>query len=329
MRHALILGTIIIVAAAFAMPLGCGDDSGPAGFCGDGICTSWQAPYETCSTCEYDCGACPGCGDGTCSASENCGSCVSDCRCATGQVCSGGSCVTNPTCGDGTCNGTETCSTCEADCGACPPECTQAACTANSLVCGCIAPARCVWNSALRVGSCSGGGCGDGACGSGETCTTCEADCGPCGGCTDHYDCDSNSLCLYSRCELAWGRSYTVTIYDGQIMEREPSTGACWDEPGCDAPDTKVTLTLDGTPHTTAEASNTYNPLWNYGFTAVISSSSMVSAVMIDVDTLFDDTMFTWAASPITINYLKDGNIQYVDATETVNLINVFIEPVL
>lgn len=181
---------------------------------------------------------------------------------------------------------------------------------------------------------CSGRQCGlDPVCFT--SCGTCTGglscnDVGQCvaGGCADHFECDGNSLCLYGRCELAWGRAYEITIYDGQIMERNPTDGSCWDDP-CGAPDSRVTLWIDGTPHLSGEASDSYNPVWDSSFTATLLSSSTYRALMVDVDVMFDDTMFDWGEHTISIDHLKHGGIQFVDATETVNLINVFIEPAL
>ena len=90
MRAYLILGTIILVVALGPVP-GCGDDSGPTEFCGDGYCTSGTGTYETCSSCPTDCGSC--CGNGSCRERETCSTCPADCACGADQTCVSGVCT--------------------------------------------------------------------------------------------------------------------------------------------------------------------------------------------------------------------------------------------
>jgi hypothetical protein len=89
------------------------------------------------------------CGDGYCAGPESAASCPQDCA----------------SCGDGSCNGGETPATCPGDC---PAGCGNGACdageTAANCATDCLTP------------------CGDGACtpSLGESCASCQTDCGFC-----------------------------------------------------------------------------------------------------------------------------------------------------
>jgi hypothetical protein len=140
---------------------GCGFcGSGP--ICGDGFC---DAP-EDCEGCPDDCGPCPDdCGNGWCDIDEDCTSCPADCGpCGGGGDC----CAPNgtPGCDD---DGIESC-VCAQDIWCCSNVWDQA-CVDEITEYGC--------------GSCGGASCGDDWCDLEETCETCPADCGPCGGTGD------------------------------------------------------------------------------------------------------------------------------------------------
>ncbi len=150
--------------------------------CGDTICNG----DETCGSCPGDCGECePECGDNLCNGDEDCTSCPADCPKCPPSVCGdnncdpGETCATceddcgecEPECGDGECNGEETCTTCKDDCGECAPECGDGVCSADEDCETCEEDCDC--------------SCGDGICfedeeGNGESCLSCEKDCGKC-----------------------------------------------------------------------------------------------------------------------------------------------------
>jgi hypothetical protein len=186
--------------------------------CGNGVCEAG----ETCETCAADCGECPpACGDGTCdgAAGEDCSTCEADCG-----ECTGG-------CGDGVCDGAngEDCASCAADCGECPTDCAHDLCmTGGALESSCdpcatqiclVDPYCCstAWDS-ICVGevesvcgeSCSGS-CGDGTCSAGETCSSCEADCGACPAC-DHDRCEEGGQ-LASTCDSCVAQVCAVDSY--------------------------------------------------------------------------------------------------------------------
>ncbi|MFH1532771.1 MAG: hypothetical protein ABIK09_18770 [Pseudomonadota bacterium] len=228
----------------------CPADCGECAACGDG----WCDMDEDCQSCPEDCGACggigdccevqdgPGCGDPSVQACV----CAEDsfcCEFVWDDVCVGevdlfgcGDCAgTGPTCGDGTCDGVEDCIFCPEDCGACPggdccnthagSGCSDGAvqscvCAEDAWCCDVEWDVTCVLEvTSFQCGTCQGGTvpvCGDGACKAGETCNTCPADCGPCGGtgdcCTAHEatGCDNPMVqgCVCQQdaycCQVAW-----------------------------------------------------------------------------------------------------------------------------
>lgn len=145
-------------------------------YCGNNECEGG----EHCGNCPKDCGLCssatsydeieyakkypePYCGNGRCESGENCQTCQKDC----------GYCNYSYTvrCGDGYCNGNEDCYSCHQDCGYCN--------YANGH--SCSRDIDC-WGGHCVNGLCRSSAyyCGDGECDEGETCSSCQSDCGKC-----------------------------------------------------------------------------------------------------------------------------------------------------
>lgn len=144
-------------------------------YCGNNECEVG----EYCGNCPKDCGYCPPiaseeyayhesgtgyfCGNGRCDGSENCQTCQKDC----------GYCNYSYTvrCGDDYCNGNEDCYSCYQDCGYCN--------YANGH--SCFRDIDC-WGGHCVNGICRSSSyyCGDGECDDGETCSSCQKDCGKC-----------------------------------------------------------------------------------------------------------------------------------------------------
>ncbi len=152
--------------------------------CGDGTC-DWGTEDST--TCPNDCSN-SYCGDGICSVAdqETCGGCPIDC----------GFCLTvgpgGVGCGDGTCTGNENCTNCQADCGACGDY--SCACQADGTCCNGDFGSACQDACKACIGANGGGSCpisscGDGVC-AGETCATCDIDCGTCPAYCGDGNCD-------------------------------------------------------------------------------------------------------------------------------------------
>jgi hypothetical protein len=193
------------------------------------VCTSLRNDEDNCGTCGTVCtegqacirGVCQGgttnppapptcmAGRGNCDGNDangceadlasvaTCGAC--NVRCASGQNCASGRCVTpppvGPTCGNGRCETGENCNTCSADCGTCAPTCTTgwANCDGNNTngcetstsmdarncgACGRV----CASGQVCNAGACTNPPivCGNGRCEPGETCGSCPGDCGAC-----------------------------------------------------------------------------------------------------------------------------------------------------
>ena len=189
-------------------------------------------------TCQSN--TCPPCGDGSIDVGETCdnGASNGSCPAACSAACTPNTCSF---CGDGTCDSGEDgwCNDCGG--GPCtePGPCTAAepACgettwgTDNCGACSKTGPACCTFQDCLFSGPlacettyealdncgnpCSVTGppctsCGDGQCNNGESCTTCEADCGACctPGCTPKPVCinDCNTVCdtCQDGCGTTW-----------------------------------------------------------------------------------------------------------------------------
>ena len=187
----------------------CELDCGPCVGCGDGLC----GEGESCATCVPDCGLCAagpccvpaltgGCADdaaietcvcaldGWCCSTEWDDVCVEESVDECGNVC-------ESVCGDDVCSLDETCEGCEADCGPCPtgvccvpsatPGCAEDAalescvCAFDGFCCTAAWDDLCVEAAIGGCGhACFETACGDGACDPGESCVSCEVDCGAC-----------------------------------------------------------------------------------------------------------------------------------------------------
>ena len=173
-----------------------------------GCCSAdWQCPVEgqcVLGICEdQTCKLIPApnipCEDGDpCTVNDHCvsGGCApgppSPGCCPAGAPC-------GAECGDGQCTPGETCATCEEDCGPCVGDCCQAhgtpgcqdayttscVCAVDDYCCGLAWDDSCV-DKAADCGTCPK--CGDGVCEAGETCESCQPDCGSCEGscCAPH-----------------------------------------------------------------------------------------------------------------------------------------------
>ena len=98
----------------------------------------------------------------------------------------------------------------------------------------------------IDCGVCSGGYCGDGTCNGGETCSTCELDCGDCSGeyCGDGI-CNGDETC--STCELDCGDCSTPESCNGTWVPPEDDGVECDGGANCDPDCTCPTgFTADG-----------------------------------------------------------------------------------
>ncbi|MBR9678808.1 MAG: hypothetical protein GON13_00890 [Nanoarchaeota archaeon] len=131
------------------------------------------------------------CGDDVCESviQENCGTCLADCSCSQGYVCSSNVCIVDVSqfCGDGYCDVgiNENCATCSVDC-SCNGCCLNGECLTN-ITCGdsvCISGCEYYTNCPFDcleeidvIASSENLFCGDGVCASNESYDTCPNDC--------------------------------------------------------------------------------------------------------------------------------------------------------
>jgi len=185
---------------------GCGGCACEACVCGqdDYCCTTlWD---DFCAQlCAGPCEGCATgvCGDDVCDAGETCDSCVPDCGCQEGEVCTAGFCClpscTGKECGDDgcggscgdcpegkSCNGQFQCvigggAGCEPSqtpgCGGCP--CEACVCAMDDFCCSTQWDSLCVTECQDQCGGCGPKPCGNGTCDAeiGENCLSCAVDC--------------------------------------------------------------------------------------------------------------------------------------------------------
>ncbi len=95
--------------------------------------------------------------------------------------------------------------------------------------------------------------------------------------CTSHTQCDPDEFCRNEECELVFGRSFRLTVVDGEV-EPYDSTGDNWDT--LSAPDPVVVVELDGeVVFETSVLSDTLDPVWNEFDDLVLSQTSLCVAV--------------------------------------------------
>lgn len=133
--------------------------------------------------------------------------------------------------------------------------------------------------------------CGNGTCNDGETCESCEDDCGPCvDDCDEHADCDDDQICDDGECSDALGRNYEFTLVSAFFTANDPATNTPWDL-DASAPDPYVELcTATVCPAgVTTVRDNDYTPTWNQGFTQLLDGGSEVYFRLWDEDINLDD----------------------------------------
>ena len=170
--------------AGSVCPQDCGGPPPPPYVIGDGTCTP---VYESCGNSPSDCPcgnpAMPYCSSQP--APGTCVRCLSNAQCNAGQVCNGNQCISAPPfCGDHICNNGEDINSCVGDCmgdGVCAPYLES--CGNSPSDCPC--PGNLVCSANPYPGTCvdpppNGPVCGNWSCEAGESCNSCENDCGTC-----------------------------------------------------------------------------------------------------------------------------------------------------
>lgn len=230
----------------------------PAPRCGDGACDPGS---ESPCACEADCGSCPaGCLDGVCGPAEGSLDCPEDCgpppaSCGDGVCEHAEDCPDDcapgpppaPRCGDPGCTSCEECDLC------CDEGCGDGACREGESACAC--PADCGPCSVCGDARCDAGEdcpddctgaavCRDGVClaGMGESCGSCQDDCGWCGfglpeidfdrACVGESGTGAGETC--GDLEGAWtSADVNVAYYPMQVgQETDLISGDTWDGGG-------------------------------------------------------------------------------------------------
>jgi hypothetical protein len=87
---------------------------------------------------------------------------------------------------------------------------------------------------------------------------------GGAGGCTEHWDCAEDQICIATQCNLAWGRQFCFSAMSADVAGTNPATGEAWDPLG-GAPDLYVDGVINEMPpplHTTAYVDDSFTPSW-------------------------------------------------------------------
>ncbi len=136
----------------------------------------------------------------------------------------------------------------------------------------------------------SGDLCGNDTCDDGETCETCEDDCGTCADeCDQHDDCDDDQICDDGTCADAFGRAYEFTVVSGVLPVDDPANASPWDPIGLPDPLVEICTAIACPAGTTTTRDETYTPSWNESFTQTLDEDSEVYFVMWEEDVSADD----------------------------------------
>ncbi len=171
--------------------------------------------------------------------------------CATGQICSGTSCVKS-----------------------CTDECTKGTgqCSAQGFQACATGPDGCNHWQPPQF------------CPSGQVCAN-----GACGPCTASSQCDAVSICpANGACVNASGHSYVFTFTSASVPLTD-STGSSWDAFG-GAPDPYAAVAVNGVKvvQTTAKP-DTFTPIWGESITVTLSVGDKVEVQLWDQDSMSDD----------------------------------------
>jgi hypothetical protein len=149
--------------------------------------------------------------------------------------------------------------------------------------------------------------CGDGTCDVGETISSCADDCAT-ATCTvgDPNSCTGETICIDNACENAFGRNYRITVVSAVFTEKN-ANGDAWDIGG-GLPDGKVTVTINGTAHTTPSVDNTLTPTFNFVTPpTLIPGGSRLEIAVVDADVTSDDAAWSCVNDPLTADLLRAG----------------------
>ena len=250
-------GEICCSGSCTTPPCSLNSDCNDYNSCTTDICNSAGTCSASCSntqivSCINNDGCCPSgcnsindndcsvnCGNGICESGENCGNCLVDCPCPSGEICCSGSCTTPPCSLNSDCNDYNSCTTdiCNSA-GTCSASCS------NTQIVSCInndgcCPSGC---NSINDNDCSVN-CGNGICESGENCGNCLVDC-PCpsgeiccsGSCTTppcslNSDCNDYNSCTTDICNSAG--TCSASCSNNPITSCINNDGCC--PSGCDS----------------------------------------------------------------------------------------------
>jgi hypothetical protein len=134
---------------------------------------------------------------------------------------------------------------------------------------------------------------------------SCPADCGVCA-CSpsDPNSCTGEQICVGTSCVGAFGRTYTISVYQLIVKTTDP-LGDSWDAVG-GAPDPYVVIALSGTTIlTTAEVQDTFTPTFSDSVDVVIPAGAKFRFDAWDGDVSDDDWIIGCEIDPLTANFLR------------------------
>lgn len=106
-------------------------------------------------------------------------------------------------------------------------------------------------------------------------------------------------------CEYAYGHTYQIRVLVLGLPDRDPD-GACWDEPGCGAPDPFVEFIVDGMSYgTTPSFPDVFETAVGYEVFAPLNFGSTIELRVVDEDTFASDAAFSCTKTDIDASYLR------------------------
>ena len=126
--------------------------------------------------------------------------------------------------------------------------------------------------------------------------------------CKAHGDCDSDLVCVDSKCATPYARRWRLTVESARLSDRD-SAGDPWDGDGS-GPDPYVVVAVDGqTLLRTQERADTFAPAWNESVAFVLNRDTQVQLTLWDADFLIPGSVAATSNSIVREDELRQETV--------------------